>query len=322
MVDVELRKHCEFVMKTIADGFVVPFLGAGVNLADRPMYGPYNLEKYPPDGKELCASIIREFGYPFSADQDNLLRVSWHVSLTRHRSLYRHLGKIFSNPYVPTSVHRLFASLPRRLAEKGYPNTYQLIITTNYDEVMEDAFDLEGVEYDVVTYISNSSETTELGKFRHKPWKEDPYILNNSTDRLPIKKNGALERPIILKVHGAVDKNDHLKSNFVITEDDYLNYLARLGTPVQIQPLLRNVMKDANFLFLGYSLSDWNLRVILRSIWAEQSLKETSWAVMDKTKEWDETYWKENRVEFLKLSLNEYVSQLSLALDDLKVGSI
>lgn len=317
MSTTDLAKHYKDVMKTMAEGFVVPFLGAGVNLADRPEYGPFNLEKYLPDGKELCASIRGAFEYPWLADQDNLLRVSWYVSLKKQRSLYRHLGKIFSNSFEPTSVHKLFAGLPKKLAARGYRNSHQLIITTNYDEVLESAFRLEQVPYDLVTYVSNSPNPTEVGKFRHKPWKENAYLLSNTTDdRLPIK-DGILERPIILKIHGAVDKENPLQSSFVITEDDYIDYLARAGAPAQIQPLLRQVMKDSNFLFLGYSMSDWNLRVILRSIWAEQPLKEDSWAIMDRTQEWDETYWREHRVQFLKLPLSEYVSGLTQALNNL-----
>ena len=38
-------------------------------------------------------------------------------------------------------------------------------------------------------------------------------------------------------------------------------------------------MRTSHFLFLGYGMRDWNLRVILRHIWSEQTRHFASWAI-------------------------------------------
>ena len=38
-------------------------------------------------------------------------------------------------------------------------------------------------------------------------------------------------------------------------------------------------MRNSHFLFLGYGMRDWNLRVILHHIWSQQVRKMGSWAI-------------------------------------------
>ena len=65
----------------------------------------------------------------------------------------------------------------------------------------------------------------------------------------------------------------------MITEDHYIDYLARENAARLIPAYLMARMRTSHFLFLGYGMRDWNLRVILRSIWAEQTRRFTSWAI-------------------------------------------
>ena len=59
--------------------------------------------------------------------------------------------------------------------------------------------------------------------------------------------------------------------SFVITEDHYIDYLAQDNLPKLIPVYLKAMDRTSHFLFLGYGMRDWNLRVILRHIWSEQS---------------------------------------------------
>jgi hypothetical protein len=79
------------------------------------------------------------------------------------------------------------------------------------------------------------------------------------------------------------------------------------------------MMKDRNFLFLGYSMSDWNLRVFLQSVWSSQKRNDTSLAVMHETEIWDEEYWRRHRVKLNTMSLSDYVAALCKQLDELVV---
>jgi len=87
------------------------------------------------------------------------------------------------------------------------------------------------------------------------------------------------ERTVILKIHGAVDRADASGDSYVITEDDYIDYLARANVAKLVPAHLMARMRTSHFLFLGYGMRDWNLRVILHHIWSEQTRQFASWAI-------------------------------------------
>src|SRR5262249_58057681 len=89
------------------------------------------------------------------------------------------------------------------------------------------------------------------------------------------------ERVVILKLHGAVDRSgdDAPWDSYVITEDHYIEYLARTDLANLVPVTLTAKLRRSHFLFLGYSMRDWNLRVILHRIAGAQSLTYKSWAV-------------------------------------------
>src|SRR5205085_3034638 len=77
------------------------------------------------------------------------------------------------------------------------------------------------------------------------------------------------ERAVILKIHGAVDRTNSDEDSFVITEDDYLDYLTRADISSLLPVSLAARLRKSHYLFLGYRLRDWNLPVILHRLWGE-----------------------------------------------------
>ena len=59
------------------------------------------------------------------------------------------------------------------------------------------------------------------------------------------------DRPTILKIHGAVDREDETRDSYVVTEDHYIDYLARANLDKLIPVSLMREMKTSHFLFLG-----------------------------------------------------------------------
>ena len=66
-------------------------------------------------------------------------------------------------------------------------------------------------------------------------------------------------------MHGNFDRADKTYDWFLITEEHYVDFLGRPET-VQVPQMLATLMKKKNFLFLGYGLKDWNVRVMLRKL--------------------------------------------------------
>ena len=103
----------------------------------------------------------------------------------------------------------------------------------------------------------------------------------SSSGRTSTARSVPDERTVILKMHGAVDRAnpDATWDSYVITEDHYIEYLARTDIANLVPVTLAAKLRRSHFLFLGYSMRDWNLRVILHRIWGEQKLKYKSWAI-------------------------------------------
>ena len=138
----------------MSEGQVVPLLGAGVNLCDRPSGQAWELGHYLPNGSELADYLAQTFYFP-EVEERNLLRVSQYVVTKEGKGpLYFELRKLFDANYPVTPVHGFFAGLPGRLRERGTPK-YQVILTTNYDDALERAFDAVSEPYDVVWYIAD-----------------------------------------------------------------------------------------------------------------------------------------------------------------------
>jgi hypothetical protein len=306
--------HYRRVARRIDEGVVTPFLGAGANLCDRPADQPWQPGVFLPNGTELAAELARRSEYP-DTDLD-LLRVSQYVdACLGEGDLYKALHGLFNASYPPSSLHRFLAKLPARLRERGVPQ--QLIITTNYDFALEQAFEEAGEQFDVVWY--EAKEKAPMGKFWHlAPGADEPALIEepNNYDALSLDA-----RTIILKLHGAVDRGGGGRDSFVITEDHYIEYLSRSDIAAAIPVKLKARMEETHFLFLGYSMRDWNLRVILNRIWGARQLDLTSWSVQlrpasDGKAEIEAELWRKrgNDVTPLYSPLQDYVARLEAAV--------
>lgn len=309
-----LGSHYKMVSAAIAEGEVVTVLGAGVNLCGRPRdvsWQPGQFQ-YLPSGAELARFLAEKIGYlPDDRRTSDLARVAQYAAVTRGPyPLYKHLHTVFDGDYPPSPVHDFLAGLPGLLRRTGC-QANQLILTTNYDDVLERAFQQAGEPYDVVSYVSEGEQ--KKGKFLH--------ILPDGDIRLIEKPNeyrdlSLARRSIILKIHGAVSRGgmegDEIieKDNYVITEDHYLDYLTRTDIAGLVPTVLAAKLRNSNLLFLGYSLRDWNLRVILHRMWGEQRLKTRSWAVQLKPDQLDCETWREHGVLILDARLEDYVAHI------------
>jgi hypothetical protein len=303
-----LDKHYTMVITAIADGEVVPFLGAGVNLCGRPQGACYQHGQYLPNGCELAEYLANRFRYT-GDDSKDLLRVSQYVTVMRGSGpLYRRLHDLFAADYPPTPLHRFLATLPAVLREKGYPYPYQLIVTTNYDDVLERAFEAADEPFDLVWYVA---EGKQRGKFLHCPPGGEARLIEKPNEYYDLSLD---QRSVILKVHGAVNRTIRgvEQDSYVITEDHYIDYVTRTDISNLLPVTLTAKLRWSHILFLGYGLRDWNLRVILHRIWEERKLTWKSWAIQLNAEDLDKRSWSQRNVEILDVCLEDYLA----ALDD------
>lgn len=334
MQALELHKsHFDLVVKAILERRVIPFLGAGASLCDRDEseWDPGQSQHLPSTG-ELTDLLASLFAYP-AGETKELTRVSQYAAVMEGLGpLYETLQDIFDRDYQPTSLHQFLASLPSLLRRKGLYHSNNpvrqrlVIVTTNYDDLLERAFNQQNEPYHKLVYMAEMGEGNS-GSFLHATPDGQLFQIKvaNEYGRLEeYERSQKLERyPVIIKIHGAVDRTHPpdpddptpLNPSYVITEDHYIDYLTRSDISNLLPKSIVATLKKNHYLFLGYSLRDWNLRVILRRIWREQKLDYKSWAIQLKTSLLDEKYWNSRGVEIINMDVGEYIRELTSILE-------
>jgi hypothetical protein len=315
VLEETIENHYKYVAEALSDGSVVALLGAGVNLCEPNRCG-WELGRNLPNGRELSEHIADKYDYEGEGRED-LLRMSQYAQDKRGDGTLRdHLHGVFAAEYKPTSVHKFLATLPAKLESAGGARHHQLIVTTNYDDALEQALIAAEEPFDLVWYSTAGRRPGIPGRFLHKapdgPVREikrpNEYVLSVE------------DRTVILKIHGAVSRTNKRDDSYVISEDNYIAFLTNTSLQRLIPKPLVTMLLESHFLFLGYSLRDWNLRVILHQVFAERDHDRDSWAIQKEVHEIDKVLWSSREVYLHEVPLDLYVKELSERVAPLKSG--
>jgi hypothetical protein len=123
--------------------------------------------------------------------------------------------------------------------------------------------------------------------------------------------------PIIYKMHGNLDRDDRAYDWFLITEEHYVDFLGRPETG-QVPPTLAALMKKRNFLFLGYGLKDWNVRVMLRklALMRGPASKIDSWAIVKEASVSEKELWAAQNIQMFEMDLDDFAARLGEELEN------
>jgi len=309
-------KHFSKVAKAILRGHVVPVLGAGANLCDRARDECFRPGGNLPNGGELSRYLAGKFDCEVH-DAEDLLRVSQAAVLDLGDGpVFEELRRVFVHAFQPTSLHTFLARIPALMAERGLPVCPQLILSTNYDDLLERTFDATGQPYDLVYYLGQGDrEHHHQGKFVHVTTNGERRIIEVANEYVDV---APATRTVILKVHGAARADEH-EDSWVITEDHYIDYLTRTNLSELVPVKLLERLLNTHFLFLGYAMRDWNLRVILHRIWTQRDHSWHSWAVQLNPDPLDEAFWEEKGVDIQPVPLSSYIGELQSCLETVTV---
>jgi hypothetical protein len=264
-----------------------------------------NLRQVPPSASELARLLADK-----TAVQDeafDLATVAQYLKAVGGSGpLYDKLHKIFGCEYHPTPLHEYLAEVAT--------NVPLLVITTNYDDIIEKAF--HEVSHDVVVHICDPKLGDRV--FWHQHRKENEVWTDSEPEKVipnKIKKLDLSKTSVIYKMHGAVDKRQPTRDQYVIAEDDYIDFLTRMSKNKAIPANFTEAFQFRHFLFLGYGLRDWNLRVILNRIQDNMgSASEfTSWAIQYQPTVLESRFWGRRDVQLFDLDLMEFVDKLKSA---------
>ena len=301
-----------------ADNLVI-FLGAGANADDHE--GPFRQgAAMLPDDSDLAEYLAAKIR--LDSGQRDLAAVAQYVRMIRGEpNVFKWVKKAVGVDSEPGPVHRYLARLPRRLEELGLQKHYPMIVTPKLDLGLERALREQGEPFDIALYMAPGTEYS--GRFVHVPWDGDPHPVNapnEYTDFPIIADYGELTRTVIVRISGAVDDRETgypWKSNFVITEDHYIDYLRARPAEEVVPGQILAKLRQASCLFLGYKIADWRLRVFLHWIWQGERLSgATHWAVERDPDVLERQFWQRSGVALYRGRLGEYVAGLDRFLTE------
>jgi hypothetical protein len=226
------------LVDSVIAGECTPFLGAGV------------AQPYLPTGGELSGDLADEFGYPLK-DKGNLPRVTQYIA-TRYDPRYarrrvRERIEAGRDQFIETSGEQ-FPGNYRILASLKLP----LYLTTNYDDFLTRA--LKAAQSDPREVICR--------------W--NGQLFDDNPDGYQ-KDDPTKDQPVVFHMHGHLSKD----ASLLVTEDDYIDFTVSLTRPpvdAVIPYWVRQALSYTTLLFVGYSLEDWNFRVLMRQLMKQQNV--------------------------------------------------
>lgn len=320
-------EYCDIIAPAFARCNVVPFLGAGASVDER--------NAHPlPMGSQFAERLALSGKYPFKERRpiDALTKIAqWYEEVTygRHDLLgevksafFESVATDYSTPWVrfleaflggpaadsaAAEPHSLPASFPR------------LIITTNYDDLNERTLDRYKVPYIVVAHLRSGSAK---GQMLYRDSRQPSVEVKTSMDvDTALKDAGYLQQDapltVLYKMHGTipVEFEDELLDSVVLTETDYIDFIAD-GVLDAIPSLITRRLRKSHFLFLGYSLQDWNFRVFLRRLQKRNlgDFGSKHWAILQNPDEVEKTFFDKRCVTVCEFDLAEFLPRLASAI--------
>jgi hypothetical protein len=237
---LEKVENMEAVKKMVANmvkkGNCILFLGAGAHSLP-PKDSPYVFpeEHRPLLGEDLAKKLDDKCHYKKKFPNERCLDLQ-RVSLCYAEDFGRNelvgtLNRYLRDGKKPSPALMMLAALP-----------FKIFVTTNYDHHLESA--LNKYDKDTVTFVYDP-ETN----------KPTPDMLEDPTAK----------RPLLFKMHGDLNQPDSI----VITDEDYIMFVQRMSDKPANYPVPETVrfrMLKWPILFIGYSLRDYNLRLIFRTL--------------------------------------------------------
>ena len=235
---------------------------------------------------------------------------SYYEKLLGRPRLWELLTDVFKTKKVPTQTHRLLAEAAKYHLTQPDAIDY-LIITSNYDCLMENALDELAVPYIVLTTKRGNDPTVLIRCANNVPQRErleDKYHNKLFPINFQIQKSKSLV--IIYKIHGCLNVKP-AEDGVVISDNDYVGYVSQMARNNGVIPAhVSELMREKQFWYLGYSLSDWNVRSIYETLKSRSSpdgKQSPDYSVMRSVGDFEKLFFSRNNITIFQADLNEFV---------------
>ena len=240
-----------------------------------PVLGPGLSGSAPaPDPAAAAEHLSRALRLSCASTRGSLARVGqWVVRHARSRPAVRRAARALrgaSSSPGPSTAR--WPRCRRSCALADCP--CQLLLTSGFDRMLEQALSEAGEPYDVVSFVALGRDR---GKFLHVAADGSARVIDEPNLEVGL---AAGERTLILKLNGGTRRAlGRVRDSYVVSEDDYIDYLSQSDASALLPVGLAAHIRRSHLLFVGYELDEWSLRVFLRRLWGEERIAYRSWAI-------------------------------------------
>jgi hypothetical protein len=232
-----------------------------------PVIGPRVHGRWLPLPREIAGGWTRLHAYPF-ADRIVLPWVAQYLASSQGEDFPRY-------ELLSTMVNHFYERLPEELQPSQPPESvsdlvdaveWQRIAGDDPNDPHEVLADLNLPLY-VTTNLDNFMTAALAARGRDAereicPWHRD---LDWLSSRFADDPNyvPTPDAPLVYHLFG----HDEVPESLVLTSDHYLDFLVKVSAEMErIPTYIRGALANSTLLFIGYSLYDWEFRVILRGL--------------------------------------------------------
>jgi hypothetical protein len=205
-------------------------------------------------------------------------------------------------PFEPRETHEFFADWKQLRGASGQPLPWPMVLTTNYDNVLERRLDAADVPYHLLSY---QSVGPEHGRFYHR-LPDGPLRVIDRPESIRTLTGGI----VLVKLNGGVDAQNGIPECYSTTRLDYWDLASRI--PGVLPAAVRDRLQETPLLFLGHGLKEADVESLIRFAHRNHP-GPRSWAVVLKQLN-EYQYWRQCGVELLDSPISLFVRELHARL--------
>ena len=252
-------------------------------------------------GNEFYWEICRRAGIPPPPERSNAAQ--YLADAVDRETLSNSVDEIVRT-YLsrPSNVHELLANLPRALRQSGVVAP-MVVMTTNWDAVLEPLFAAAGEPLDLFVYNHTGPYK---GLFLHRAPDGSEVVVRRPEAYTRVELRGS----VLIKMNGGVDDESRWPKSFAVATSDFAELSSRIP---QVLPLvLRDLIQPRSFLFWGHGLAEPDVHALMRHLHKLRSA--SSWAVQLGPNPANIPYWRDVAgVEVVNAELGHYVQRFAAA---------
>jgi hypothetical protein len=236
-------------------------------------------------------------------------------------------------PKTPNRIHRVIAKWMARRQTASGSNRWRIVLTTNYDCLLERALQEISTDYAVLWYreqqrLSGDGEPiVEIAEFANGFVPKERTFSRRTLNAKDEFRDLLNRFPLIVKLHGSVSPPH---STFVITEAQYLHMSYNHAEEGSFLSPLYSAFSGARFVCIGYAMQDLHVRTYLFSRIVERpvELKKTpaprAWILRkpgEANAEFTDAIWKDEfiaktcPIQIVEQDMTDFVDWLTPVLD-------